>query len=426
MNSPAAIESVRRNSAWMLGSRALRTIVAAVYFALLARSLGVNGYGAFVGACSLAGILSPFATIGTGNLLIQEVARDRSAFALRWANCLLLTILSGALFTAIATAVARGVLPHSVPTRLVLMITLSELLFARLLDVSGMAFQAIEQLRMTAWFSLGLSLCRMLAATGLLLLFQHPTPTDWSALYLVSTAVPAGFALWNVSRRIGKPSLRPSICGREILHGLYFAVSQAAQTIYNDIDKTMLARIAGLGPAGIYSAAYRLVDAAFSPVSAVLAATYAKFFQHGAQGIERAAGFGKRVLLRAVTYSIAASSALWLAAPLVSSVLGTQFADSVPALRMLSPLLVLRSVNCFAADSLTGAGHQATRTGLQVFVAALNIGLNLVVLPRYSWRGAVYTSLACDGALALLLWTAVWILCARQRQAAFSPQPVQA
>jgi O-antigen/teichoic acid export membrane protein len=34
-----------------------------------------------------------------------------------------------------------------------------------------------------------------------------------------------------------------------------------------------------------------------------------------------------------------------------------------------------------------------------VAVAAVNILLNLMVLPRYSWRGAAWTSLGCDGLL---------------------------
>jgi hypothetical protein len=36
----------------------------------------------------------------------------------------------------------------------------------------------------------------------------------------------------------------------------------------------------------------------------------------------------------------------------------------------------------------------------------INIGLNLLILPGYSWRGAAWTSLGCDGLLVLLFWSA--------------------
>jgi O-antigen/teichoic acid export membrane protein len=44
---------------------------------------------------------------------------------------------------------------------------------------------------------------------------------------------------------------------------------------------------------------------------------------------------------------------------------------------------------------------------IQVVVALINIALNLVILPRYSWRGAAWTSLGCDGLLVVIFWFTV-------------------
>ena len=65
---------------------------------------------------------------------------------------------------------------------------------------------------------------------------------------------------------------------------------------------------------------------------------------------------------------------------------------------------MLRCFHTFLADALSGAGLQRVRTGIQVAVALLNIGLNLVILPRWSWRGAAWTSLGCDGLLVVVFW----------------------
>jgi O-antigen/teichoic acid export membrane protein len=323
------------------------------------------------------------------------------------------TTVSGTAFAALAVALARFVLPPSVPLLLVLFVVLAELLFARLLDVSAMAFQAIEQLHITAWFVFGLTCFRLFAAAILLFGVPHANALDWSGLYLLSTIGPSVLAVIIVSRRIGRPALA-GIRGRDLLQGTYFSISQSAQTIYNDIDKTMLARISGVGATGIYGAAYRIVDAGFTPVSSVLAAAYARFFQHGALGLRPAVTYGRAILRPAIVYSVLAAGALWLAAPLVPLFAGREFAESVVALRLLSPLILLRSAHCLAADSLTGSGHQRTRTAAQIFVAVLNIGLNLIILPRHSWRGAVCTSLISDAALAATLWTLVWRLCAHE------------
>jgi O-antigen/teichoic acid export membrane protein len=409
--------SLKRNAAWMFASRILRTGMAAVYFALLARSLGVTGYGGFIGVCALASILAPFAGLGSGNLLVRDVACDRTAFAQRWGTCLRATIGSGVILVLLLLVAARIALPQSVPVSVVLAIAVAELLFARLHDLAGMAFQAVEQLAMTASLSFALTVCRCAAAALLFYFTPHATPVTWSWMYLASTILPAGAAVTLVHRRLGCPASATISGFRKLREGLFFSVSLSAQTIYNDIDKTMLARMVSLASAGVYAAAFRIVDAAFSPVNAVLYAAYARFFQCGQRGVRDASRFGFHMLSRAVAYSLVMVAALWISAPYIPAVLGAEFAESVVALRLLSPLLLLRSVHVFAADSLTGAGYQGTRTLLQVVVAVGNVVLNLLLLPRYSWRGACYATLACDGALAVLLWSAVAVLVARESRA---------
>ena len=60
----------------------VRIIVQAGYFVLIARALGPLQYGAFVGATALIAIVGPFAGLGFGNLLIKNVSRDKSLFAI--------------------------------------------------------------------------------------------------------------------------------------------------------------------------------------------------------------------------------------------------------------------------------------------------------------------------------------------------------
>jgi preprotein translocase subunit SecF len=44
---------------------------------------------------------------------------------------------------------------------------------------------------------------------------------------------------------------------------------------------------------------------------------------------------------------------------------------------------------------------------VQVGVAALNVGLNLLILPRWSWVGAAWTSLASDAVLMVAVYGVV-------------------
>ena len=63
------------------------------------------------------------------------------------------------------------------------------------------------------------------------------------------------------------------------------------------------------------------------------------------------------------------------------------------------------STGSATGDALAGAGRQGIRLAFQFSAAAANIGLNIALIPRYSWRGAAWASLATDGMLGICLWS---------------------
>ena len=81
-----------RNALWMITGQGLRLVIQAAYFTVIARSLGASNYGAFIGVAALVGIVFPFGTLGSGNLLIKNVARDKTLFATCWGQALLITL----------------------------------------------------------------------------------------------------------------------------------------------------------------------------------------------------------------------------------------------------------------------------------------------------------------------------------------------
>jgi O-antigen/teichoic acid export membrane protein len=223
-------------------------------------------------------------------------------------------------------------------------------------------------------------------------------------LYPLSTGGAALAAVVAVTRRVGWPP-RPASFGRaELREGLMFSLSGSARSIYDDIDKAMLARFDTLGVTGIYGAAYRIIDVAFLPIRSLVFAAYPRFFARGAAGVRSAAAFARGLVPAAAAYGLVAGAGLVALAPLVPLVLGHSYAGVASAIRWLAVLPLLRAMHYFAADALTGAGHQELRTAAQIGVALLNVALNLVLIPTYSWLGAAWASIASDGVLAVSLW----------------------
>ena len=68
-----------------------------------------------------------------------------------------------------------------------------------------------------------------------------------------------------------------------------------------------------------------------------------------------------------------------------------------------------------AGDALAGAGYQNYRLVTRICAALLNFGLNLILIPRFSWLGAAWASLATDGGLGVIDWIVIRWLISREK-----------
>jgi O-antigen/teichoic acid export membrane protein len=102
-----------------------------------------------------------------------------------------------------------------------------------------------------------------------------------------------------------------------------------------------------------------------------------------------------------VPLSGAVAVILYFAAPLCPLAFGRSFAGAVAALRWLCLIPLLRSLHYAWGTAITACTSQWRRTAAQAGIAAFNLGLNLWLIPRWSWRGAAMASLLSDGGLAL-------------------------
>jgi O-antigen/teichoic acid export membrane protein len=404
-----------RNTLWMLLGHGTRVVIQGVYFVIIARSLGPEGFGAFVGTVALVAVLVPFGTLGYENILVKNVARNPELFERYWGNALIMTSFFGSLLVSVAMVLSHYVLPSTISPLLIFSVAVADIIFTRILETSGSAFQALQRLGWTAQFHVLLNLLRLLAALGLGLLAASPTPVQWGLLYLLSAFLSAAIGFWIVHRKLGaaKPGL--TSLSYELKEGFYFSISLSTHGIYNDIDKTMLARLSTLEATGIYAAAYRLINVSCTPIISLMSASYARFFQHGSGGIGRSFSYAKRLLTYAGAYGLFTGVALYLMAPLLPYLLGSDYQNAIEAVRWLALLPFLRALHYFVANALTGAGFQGLRSSVQVFVALFNVLINFLLIPIYTWRGAAWASVATDFLLLIGLLVVVWGIRRRER-----------
>ncbi|MGD1921241.1 MAG: oligosaccharide flippase family protein [Pleurocapsa sp.] len=397
-----------KNSWTIFQSFILRLVVQGVYFIILARSFEPARYGAYVGIVAIVSIFIPFASWGSGEVLIQNVSRDRNLFREYWGTTILKTLLFGSLFISLILIIYKFIPIPDISPYSVFFVALANLVFLRLNDVTRDAFIAVGLMNYTAKSIVIVSLNRFFAAIVFITCFDNPSVLTWCRLYCIATFLASVVSTYLVFRQIGYPKFDLSKVSSDLKLGLSFAIGVSAQNIYNDLDKSMLAKLSTLEATGIYGAAYHILNVALTPIQSVALASFRKFFQQGASGIKGSFALCKKLLPMTFAYSLAAIVGIVVCSPLIPKILGSEYQNSVFALIWLAPTIIFRTMHFLAADTLTGANYQTARTIIQVLVAMINGLLNFWLIPLYSWHGAIWATIASEFLLMVVLWGAVY------------------
>jgi O-antigen/teichoic acid export membrane protein len=388
----------------MLVGQGLNLLLQAGYFVLLARLLGVREYGVFAGAFAFAAIATPYSSLGSGLLFVRYVSTNAGNFAAFWGNILLSTFAMGSLLTILLYVTAPHLL-NPASASLILLVALGDCVCRQLVSCIGQVFQAFERLRMTAATNVLVSFLRLMAIAFLALISPHATAWQWAMASLIVSVLAAGITSAFVIVRYGRPCFDPQLLLSKLGEGFGFSLAGSTQSAYNDIDKTMLCHY-GLNVAnGIYTLAYRIIDVATIPITALDVAVLPRYFHLSREKSAGLVNLSIRLAKRAALTGMIASICMFLAAPLIPLIVGEGFRDSVTALRWLCLIPVFRGVHQLTGSAITGLGFQRYRTTAQFSVAALNVGLNLWLIPRYGWLGAAWASVASDGTLAVTNWS---------------------
>jgi O-antigen/teichoic acid export membrane protein len=410
-----------KNASWMFLGQGVNFAVQACYFILLARLLGADQYGILVGATAAVALLSQYSLLGSGVVMLRQVSRHQSEFPQYWGNVLMTTLTFG-FFVIVALAHFGKWMVGPASASVIVLVALGECTCARIAEGAGQAFQAFEQLKLTAVLTSLTNIARLSIAAGMVLVLHHATVRQWAMASLVVSCISAALALVLVTTRLGWPRFDFRLLQSRALEGIGFSFAASTTSVYNDIDKTMLSKYGMLAANGTYSMAYRVVDISCTPIRALQSAAFPRFCQMGRNGARGSIAFTGKLLGKTLPFGLLAAVVMFLTAPLIPHVLGRSFSGSVSALQWLCLLPVFRSLHLGAGDTLTGAGYQRYRFAAQLGAAALNFGLNLWLIPTYSWHGAAWASLATDGSLAAGNWILLGLLVRRENQPFLEPQ----
>lgn len=416
--SPAR-RSIAADTRWTLIAEVVRFTTGIGVFLLVARSLGPVDYGVFVALGAITTVVGPFANVGSSMLLVQRVQRD-GVDPIGAYRTAVTVVASGGIVATVVTALLTAAVLDTAPVVAIVAVAIGELIFAAVTSLCSYAAMALGDLRARTALVVGAGVLRLVAA-AVFLVAGASSVASWAVLQAGASALAAVAALGWTHRAFGLRPGRGRVSRADLSEGWPYAASIAAFSAQDGLDKPLMVRAGWADDAGWYAAAYRVPALAFMPVQALLVATVDRSFRAGRTGLASSIRLARRLLVPALAYAVAAGAVIAVAAPVFRPVLGDDFAGAVEILRWMAFLPVLRTLQYFPANALSGAGHQRARLMVLLTSLATNLVLCLVWIPDHSWRGALAATAVSETLYALLVWLVVAVRIRAERASVSDP-----
>jgi O-antigen/teichoic acid export membrane protein len=197
---------------------------------------------------------------------------------------------------------------------------------------------------------------------------------------------------------------------KSLKQALPLAIVALISMIYYHTDIVMLGKIKGEEVAGWYGVSYHLFFALATIPGAFLSAIFpvlSRLFKESGELLKKAFHKSFKVLVGA---GIPASVGTFLLAEkIILFLFGPQYKHSIAALKILSFLIVFSYLNSLACYFLTSINRQALTAKIIAATTGINVFLNFILIPRYSYRGAAYATVVSE-----ILFLALIFLFARR------------
>ncbi len=180
-----------------------------------------------------------------------------------------------------------------------------------------------------------------------------------------------------------------------------YGVSDILATIYLQADVTLLTIISGNKEAvGVYSPASSLINALFIIPAAGYSVIVPYLTVLNQDRIPRLKNLLKVIFAGFGLLGILLCSFVWLSSSLlVKTLLGTEYSITGQLLKILSPILMLKSLNFACASLLVAVGLQSKRIFPQGVSALVNVILNLLLIAPYGVWGVAYAYVISESLL---------------------------
>lgn len=396
------IQRILKNTGVLLFSNVVRKVFTFFYILFMARHLGTTGFGIFTFAVGFTEIFVFITDFGLNTLTVKEVARDKSLAKKYLGNISLIKLFSVILFWAVM-ALAVNLLGYPDKTVKVVYLFAFHIVIRTFSNMLYALFQAYEKME---YQSLGGIFTNALTLFGVLFaISQNFDVIGFALIYVIVSVFDLLYAAILCAWKFVLPKLEVDLnfWKESLKHAWPLGTTSVFFIIYFKIDIVMLSLMKSDLDVGLYGAAFRLSEVLIvfplifmSSIFPVLSSYYKKSTSSFKVAYEKSIKY-----LFSLALPIALAGTL-LAPKIIDLVYGKEFAGSVSPFQVLVWASAIMYVTIVQGGIFIAADRQIPRMKIFAMAVILNIALNLIVIPKYSYIGASLTTVFTE-AFTLIL-----------------------
>lgn len=386
---------------WTLVAKGIFVVVQFAAVAIVARELGPGGFGIFSVVLSLVSLFVLFSDFGaiTGTArLIAEGDKRQSDVILHGAGLIVsLTLVVSLVFFFFSSQISEILKSPIFRESVILVVGL--LLVRILYKYQRKVFEALGRMDVFSRADTVLGPLPWIVPLAIVVLVSG---TAVGALFgrLVGYATVVAALSLILLGHLAKSHYAPSsksidttIIRRIATYSPAMLATALSLYIFSESDILLVQFFLGSEQVGIYSLAVKLVAVLQVPATAIGASVAAYFVgEAGESGPQESEMSGPVFLLTAkyvlALYLPTMLGLLMVGNELIISVFGPEYASSVIIVLVYLPVLLAKSFGTIYSRALDYLGYAGRRAVMVSVSAGLNIGLNLLLIPRYGIIGA--------------------------------------
>jgi len=387
------VQRIAKNTTVIFAAEIIRRIISFFYIIYMARYLGAERFGILSFALAFTGIFGIFTDMGLSTVTIREVARDKSLASKYLGNIATIKIILITVTFSLITITINFLGYPDQTIKVVYIIALS-VIFSSFNNMFYSIFKAYEKMEYQAF---GQILSSFIILLSVLFAISHGfNIIGFALIYLFLNFIIFGYSLaiccWKFVPL--KMEIDWSFWKSIIKEALPFGFTTIFYVIYYDIDKVMLSLMVGDTAVGWYAAAYKLVlvlGIVNTALGMSLFPVLSRYFTNNLYNkiIQINEKSFKYLLTFAVPICLGTTI---LADKIIIFIFGVEYINSIICLRILIWAEFIIMIDIFG-NILSSINKQKIPM-MQTFICTiLNIVLNLILIPYYSYIGAAIATL---------------------------------